>query len=338
MGGGGSAPPPVEVNQCDVMENQMKQEYGDDFRTNREKFPLTSEVLGFLAGTPCKDHFNYSSLVNEFCAEINNFDKQVGSGQQCADLVDRSVRSRWCLMSGEGQQDGERLKTDPKCTSSQLGDQYHPTATSYCQSHANDRWCACYNLKNKVCTNNPNAAGCGYYKQLEDNRAAFGQEPKIEDPKNPGEMIECSPSEHGSCPYSVGYTILKENAHCRPRSCDSGYIPENVKSDCAPSYNFCDKDLNIQSMTNNNIVVECNGPNFGTLPDWWDEEFDDSFFDDDREPPFDTFPLNKLPITRFPKKFDWKNRNVRYLTYGGVGSVSSCCCCMLLLLMLMRRR
>lgn len=320
MGGGGSAPPPpVEVNQCDVMENQLKQEYGNDFRTNREKFPLTSQTLAYLAGTPCKDHFNYSSLVNEFCTDINNFDKQVGGGQQCADLADRSVRSRWCLMAGEGQRDGERLKTDQKCTSSQLGEQYHPTASSYCQSHPGDMWCACYNLKNKVCTNNPNAAGCGYYKQLEENRTAFGQEP-----------------EGGG--YSIGYTILKENAHCRPRSCDSGYIPENVKSDCAPSYNFCDKDLNIQSLTNNNIVVECNGPNFGSLPDWWDQEFDESFFDDDREPPFDKFPLNKLPITRFPKKFNWKNKNVRYLTYGGVGSVSSSCLCMLLLLMLMRRR
>lgn len=319
MGGGGSAPPPVEVNQCDVMEDQLKQEYGDDFRTNREKFPLTSQVLTYLASTPCEAHFNYSDLVNEFCDDINHFTEQIGNGQTCADRVDRSVRGQWCLMTGEGQKEGERLQTDGKCNSSMLGDQYHPTATSYCRSHPTDKWCACYNLKNKVCETNSNAAGCGYYKQLEDNRTVFGQEP-----------------EGGG--YSDGYTILKENAHCRPRSCDSGYIPENVKSDCQPSYHFCDKDINIQSMTNNNIVVECNGPGALVLPDWWDEEFDDSFFDDDREPPFDTFPLNKLPITRFPKKFDWKNRNVRYLTYGGVGSVSSCCCCMLLLIMLMKRR
>jgi hypothetical protein len=52
-----------------------------------------------------------------------------------------------------------------------------------------------------------------------------------------------------------------------------------------------------------------------------------------RQPPFDKFPLNKLPITRFPEEFDWEDNNVQYLTYGGVGSISLCCCLIMMFAM-----
>lgn len=317
------------VDQCQQIERELKDEYGEDFMTNREAFPLTSQTLTYLASTPCESHFKYADLVSEYCTDINHFKDQVGNGQTCADKVSLTTRSEWCLLSDTGQANGERLKSDAMCSSSKLGNQYHSTAARYCQSNSTDEWCACYNLKNKVCDTNSSAAGCGYYKQLEENRSVFGKEPKIEDPQNPGRMIECSPSATNQCPHSEGYNILKDKAHCRPRACDNGYIPENVKADCAPSYHFCDKDINIKSMTNNDIVIECNGPGELILPDWWDQEFDDSFFDDVREPPFDTFPLNKTPITRWPSKFIWKNKNVRYLTYTAV------CCVVFIILIFM---
>jgi hypothetical protein len=327
------------TNQCIEMEKALKAEYGDDFLTNRTKFPITEESLGALASTPdCKAYFGYDALVTEFCGNVDNFVKQVGGGQTCANKTDLNMRSRWCLLDDVGSDRGTRLKTDAKCAKSQLRDKYESVATTFCQQNMNDKWCSCYNLKNKVCLTNPGAAGCGYYKILEDNRGAFGKEPQIQDSKKPGEMIECSADIHGPCPYSPGYTILKDNAHCRPRACDDGYIPENVKSDCQPSYNFCEKDINIQSMSNNDIVIDCNGPNFGSLPDWWDEGGDPDFFKEKRCPPFDKSPLNKLPITCFPKKFNWKNKNVRYLTYGGTSSFSLCCCCIMLILSSLKRR
>ena len=299
MGGGGSAPT-YEVNQCDVMEDRLRQEYGNDFLTNREKFPITSQALGYLASTPCKDHFEYSKLVREYCGDVKNFTEQVGGGQICADKTDTAMRSKWCLL------EKDRFKTDGKCTKEKLGNQYDSTASTYCKNNPKDKWCACYNLKNKVCFTNATAAGCGYYKQLDENKEYFKD----------------------------GYDILKDNAHCRPRVCESGYIPPNVANDCKPSYKFCEKDMNIRSMTNNDIIIDCNGQGVLVLPDWWDEEFDESFFDEDREPPFDKFPLNKLPITRIPKRFRWKDKNVRYLTYSGVTSISSCCLCIIVLLSL----
>jgi len=52
-----------------------------------------------------------------------------------------------------------------------------------------------------------------------------------------------------------------------------------------------------------------------------------------RQPPFDKWPLNLLPITRYPAKFDWEDKNVQYLTYGGVGSVSLCSLCMFIIML-----
>jgi hypothetical protein len=368
MGGGGSISEVVEVNQCEEMDNMLKEEYGDDFATNREKFPLTSQTLGTLASTPCEDYFGYEDLVTEYCADVEHFTDQIGNGQTCVDKTDTSMRSRWCLLDDEGQEPGTRLKTNGKCSKNELKNMYHPTAVSYCQSNPGDDWCICYNIKNKVCDTNSSAAGCKYYEALEANRKYFGKEPEIEDPENPGKMIECNSAKHGPCPYSDGYKILKEYGHCRPRVCDRGYTPEGATSDCQPSYRICEKDLNINSMSDTNIIVDCNGelPPF-VEPDWWGEEstiYDRCQVDlvewfgkitgtkskkqkfGTRKPgfiiDFNKSPLNKTPMTCLPTKFNWRSRNVRYLTYAtGTSSCSSCslcCLCLLLIMSSLKRR
>jgi hypothetical protein len=365
MGGGGSVPPAVEIDQCEVMDDTLKEEYGDDFLTNREKFPITSQALGYLAATPCESYFGYEDLVREYCTNVDNYTEQIGNGQTCADKTDTSMRSRWCLMDDEGQEAGTRLKTNGKCSKEKLGNMYHSTATSHCQTNPDDDWCICYNIKNKVCDTNSSAAGCKYYENLEGNREYFGEEPEIEDPDNPGEMIACDSKKHGPCPYSDGYKILKQYAHCRPRVCDRGYIPESAISDCAPSYKICEKDVNIRSMSDSDIIVECNGelpPS--ALPDWWGDEsttihdrcqvdleewFSKITGSKLKQPEFGTrkpgfiidfnkAPLNKTPMTCLPTRFRWRDRNVRYLTYTGTTSSSLCCCCCLLLIMLSLKR
>lgn len=67
-------------------------------------------------------------------------------------------------------------------------------------------------------------------------------------------------------------------------------------------------------------------------------EKDPDFFKKKRYPPFDKPPLNILPITKFPDKFVWKDKNVKYLTFFSVGSSCSLyCCCFMLMLMLLKR-
>jgi len=323
MGGGGSSPP-EEIDQCEVMDDQLKEEYGDDFLTNREALPLTSQTLGYLASTPCESYFGYENLVKEFCdASIENFDQQVGNGKTCADHVGTDKRSKWCLL------EKDRVPKDAKCSKSKLGDMYHATAVTWCQTYPEEDWCKCYNIKNNVCSSNPNASGCKYYTGLEQNRAYFGED---------------------------GYNILKEKGHCRPKMCDRGYIPENVISDCEPSYRICDKDINIQSASDGNIIVACNA-DFDDFeePEWWGDDSESAIdkrcridlkewfnkVTDSKEPStkpgpiidFNKFPLNKLPMTCLPGRLRWKDSNYRYLIYYTTTISSSFCCLLLILIM-----
>ena len=97
MGGRGSSPT-IEVDQCEEMDKMLKEEYGDDYKTNREKFPLTSQALGMLASTPCESYFGYENLVREYCADIKNFTDQIGNGQTCADRLGTAERKKWCII------------------------------------------------------------------------------------------------------------------------------------------------------------------------------------------------------------------------------------------------
>ena len=117
----------IEVDQCETMEKDLKEEHGDDFLTNRENFPITSQLLSMLAGTPCKRHFGYNDLVKEYCSDIKNFTEQIGGGQTCANRADSSMRSEWCL------NEKERIKTDSKCTKEQLGNAYDSMASKFCK-------------------------------------------------------------------------------------------------------------------------------------------------------------------------------------------------------------
>jgi hypothetical protein len=354
MGGGRSAPP-EKIDQCEVMEDDLKKEYGDDFLTNRQKFPITSEALSYLASTPCKVHFGYDKLVNEFCnADIKNFDKQLGKGLTCGDRLGTDKRSEWCLL------EKDRLRSNKKCSADKLADKYHSTASKWCQYYPEEEWCKCYNLKSNVCDINPNADGCKYYKALEQNRGYFGEEPKIENPKKPGEMIECSPSKHGPCPYSDGYKILKEKGHCRPRVCDRGYIPENAVSDCEPSYKICEKDINIRSSSDSDIIIACNA-NFDDLVNFeevfgprresssldercsidvlqWYNKVSGSKEKSKNPGPilnFNKFPLNKLNMTCLPGRLRWRDSNYRYLIRYTISSSSVCCLLFILFILLM---
>jgi hypothetical protein len=328
----------VEVDQCEEIDKQMKEDYGDDYLTNREKMPITSLALQYIKGTGCTQQFGYESLVDEFCQSLDNYTEQIGGGETCESRDQTNVlRSRWCLNEDGpdtvtlndviiGPDAENRMKSDRRCTKEKLQTKYDETWEKYCKAKPKDTHCTCYNMKNNVCETHPEAAGCRYYEIIEENKEAFSTKEE-RDSLEEGE-------------YPEAYDILKTKGHCRPRSCDSGYIPTNVKSDCAATYPICGKDIDIRTHSNSQIAVKCNyDPNrVRGLPVWGDEEFDDSFWEDAREPPFDKFPLNQLPITRFPTKFNWKDINVRYLTYYTSASSSLCCLLLIFLMSSLKRK
>ena len=339
--------PTVDIDQCEEADKQLKEEYGDDYLTNRTAMPVTSYGLQYIKSIGCETTFGYDTLANEFCQSLANYDTQIGGGQTCGTTRDptNSMRSRWCLNEEGpdtetsngvliGADASNRLKANNKCSQPMLSNKYDETWVKYCKAKPEDSHCTCYNMKNMVCGAHPNAAGCTYYEILEQNKEAFST------------SEERAALEEGE--EVASYNILKTKGHCRPRSCDSGYIPPDVKSDCGSTYQICGKDIDIRTHSNNQLAVKCNydPDKLATLPDWWNEERDTSFMDNAlaaararaaaaraRQPPFDKFPLNRLPITRFPTKFDWEDKNVQYLTYGGVGSVSLCSLCMVVIML-----
>jgi hypothetical protein len=330
----------INIDQCEEIDKALKEEYGDDYRTNRETMPLTSFGLQYIKSTGCTQQFDYENLVDEFCQSLDNYTEQIGGGETCESRDQTNIlRSRWCLNEDGpntttsngiliGDDAENRMKGDIRCNKEKLTTKYDETWVKFCKAKPADNDCTCYNIKNNVCDVHSDAAGCQYYTLLEEGKDAFSTKE------------ERDALQEGEEPAS--YTILKTKGHCRPRTCDSGYIPPNVKSDCAATYPICGKDIDIRTHTNSQIAIKCNydPDRANSLPDWWSDDGDYSFMENalKREPPFDKFPLNKLPITRFPKRFRWKDKNVRFLTYGGVGSVSSCCLCLLLIMSSLKRR
>ncbi len=309
--GGGNvspvAPPPVNI--CEEYEKGIIKEMGADYKAQLVATPaLMAEVLPLVYMVKCNDYFKYNDLVRDFCADPKNFDVQIGGGLTCADKdPTNEVRKQWCL----DDDDGARMKTDGKCSRSSLGTKYEETATAYCKKKRTDEWCSCYNLVNDVCAGTPDAGGCKRaHGMIDNNKAAFKD----------------------------GYDILKKKTHCRPSACRREYLPTGYDSDCEPSYRMCGKDIDIRNQTDSDIAVACNRPGIKlNKPDWWDDlPDDDGFFERVREPPFDKFPFTLLPITRIPRRFRWRDRNVRNLTYGGVSSISMSCLCIAVIGMSMR--
>jgi len=316
--------PTVNIDQCEEADKQLKEEYGNDYLTNRTTMPITSYGLQYIKSIGCETTFGYDTLADEFCQSLENYDSQIGDGQTCGTSRDanNTMRSRWCLneegpdtnMSNGiliGSDAVNRLKVNSKCSQAMLSNKYDETWTKYCKAKPGDSHCTCYNMKNNVCGTHPGAAGCTYYKVLEENKEAFSTKEE-RDALEEGEEV-------------ASYNILKTKGHCRPRSCDSGYIPPNVKSDCESTYPICGKDIDIRTNTNTNIAVKCNydSDKLTSLPDWWNEERDTSFIDAARA---------KATARDAATDAATAKKNKEYILYGGVSSllISSLCVVMII--------
>ena len=302
------------MGQCEELENKIKTDYGDDYLKKLKAAPeLMPTALKVIVSYGCEDYFKYDDIISEFCAKPENVFSSIGGTRSCKEFdTDGSKVSTWCL----GKDDGKvrmRTRTDA-CNKTNLMGNYESTAIKYCNENPKDPWCSCYNVSKGICASNMDASGCkNSIGNLDANKKYFKD----------------------------GYDILKANAHCRPGVCnrpERAFVPSGTLNDCKDSYRFCDKDIDIRSMSNSDIVLKCNlGMKASELPEWWDDEDEDSdwWLGGDRKPPFDKYPLNQLPITEIPEEFDWEDDNVKYLTYGGVGFCVICCCCLLIMLMIM---
>lgn len=287
-----------------------------------EKSKMMSRGLQMIVTQKCKEELGYDGLVDQFCEVDRNFTYAIGDNSTCQTLDFHGIKaSVWCMKKDEPGDYYPRMKTRKDvCNEKGLKSKWHETAAKYCKTYPEDDWCRCYNVKEnkQICDRKGTkygpdakpAAGCNLYDTLENNKVF----------------------------YKDGYNILKDNLYCTRKTCsrpEFQYIPKGGMDNCKPSYKFCGKDIDIVNTSSGKIVLACNeGMSDSELPEWWDEELDDdSWLNEERQPPFDKFPLNKLPITEFPEEFDWEDDNVKNLTYFSVGSVSLCSLCMIIIML-----
>lgn len=279
----------------------------------------------------------YGKVVKKYCeADNERINDQVGGDYTCEDFG--VSRETWCSQD-------ERIKSDPGCTESIVGKGvYHKLAKAYCTENPGDIWCSCFNISSGVCSTDMAAAGCKHaYGALEENKEALG--PAIEIGRAKAELDQLN---KGSPEWEEvnkrlqeleaqnGYQILKDNAHCRQDACERGYLPENVKGNCKDSYKICGEDIDIKNQSNSDIVVACNTGIPYVLPSWWNDPLPP--YERPRKPPYNLFPLNKTPMTHWPKKFRWRSKNVKYHVYSGAGLSTACCLCIIMMFMMMRMR
>lgn len=298
-----------------------------------EKSKMMSQGLQMIVQQDCMNELGYWKLVEDFCKVDRNFTYVTGVGRPgepnptCQTIDFDGVQAAvWCMKKDKSGDYYPRMKTRKDvCNEKGLKSKWHETAAKYCRTYPEDDWCRCYNVKEnkKICDGKGTkygpdakpAAGCNLYDTLERNK------PFLKD----------------------GYNILKDNMFCTQKTCSRPkfqYIPKGGMGNCKTSYNFCGKDIDIVNTSNAKIALACNeGMSDSEKPEWWDEESDDdSWLNEVRQPPFDKFPLNKLPITEFPEEFDWEDDNVKNLTYFSVGSISLCCICMIMIRIFLKSR
>ena len=278
---------------------------------------VSAPLLNIMATVipECMEPLDHEGLATKFCKDPRNFNgMQIGNtaGDTCITRdTDGSVRKAFCKLDGN-------IKSDGKCTKTALGeDVYEEVAKHYCDSTAalDDSWCKCYNLTSGKCEENGLAYGCyEAIQELEKKKDAFGMD---------------------------GYNILRANIHCRPRACTSGYIPKERGKECKSSYHFCDQDIDIRTLSDSDIILKCQLGDDDSLPPFMQNPntVGKSRLErlKKRYPPFDTFPLNKTQITRWPITWRWSDPNVRYIAGYSVSMLTSCIMCIMLIFMSGRR-
>lgn len=272
--------------------------------------PLLSTLA--VVAPECMGPLDHEGLTNTFCKDPLNFNQmQVGAnnGDTCiARDLNGSVRKEFCKME-------TNIKSDGKCTKATLGeDTYEEIAKHYCDNNITDSWCKCYNLTSGKCNEDGLAYGCNEaVQELERKKDAFGMD---------------------------GYNILKANIHCRPRACTFGYIPKGTGTDCKSSYHFCDQDIDIRTSTDSDIILKCQLGD-DSLPDFMTNPNSSGMTRLERLkkrfPPFDTFPLNKTQITRWPINWNLSDPNAKYIAGYSVSVLTSSIICFMLMGMSGRR-
>ena len=141
--------------------------------------------------------------------------------------TDKKLAKQYCA-------EGDRMRTSPACTRTNLVNYYDELAEAYCKTSVGkaDQWCSCYNVLNKVCDTDSNAAGCV------DKELHFDS------------LVNATPDEFKS-------------AWAGREGCFGGvcvgdkYIVPNANQGCDAPIQICKQDIQASNITQSMIDASC---------------------------------------------------------------------------------
>ena len=162
-----------------------------------------------------------------FCTVRDNITKDPGGGTCLERDTSRSIAKEYCKV-------GDRIKTVSLCNETYLGNFYTELAEAYCKGAGkSEQWCSCYNVVNKVCDTDSNAAGCA------DKALHFDT------------LVASTPDEFKSA--------WQGRESCFGGVCKGNkYIVPNANQGCDAPIKICNQDIEVSGISESTIDASCN--------------------------------------------------------------------------------
>ena len=170
----------------------------------------------------------HAILKDTFCGDSENITKNPGGGTCLEFDSAKTIAKDYCSKNN-------RMATSGVCTRENLGNFYDELAVAYCKTTNGqaDDWCSCYNVLNKVCDTNNNAAGC------------------LDKAINYDPLVEATPEEFK--------TLWVGLEGCYGGVCQGNkYIVPNANQNCDKPINICKQSIDAENISESAIELACN--------------------------------------------------------------------------------
>jgi hypothetical protein len=170
----------------------------------------------------------HATLKDTFCRDSENITKNPGGGTCLEFDSAKTIAKDYCSKNN-------RMATSAVCTRENLGNFYDELAANYCKTTDGqaDDWCSCYNVINKVCDTNNNAAGC------------------LDKAINYDPLVEATPEE-----FKTAWVGLEG---CYGGVCQGNkYIVPNANQNCNKPIKICKQQLDAQNISESSVDMVCN--------------------------------------------------------------------------------
>ena len=133
----------------------------------------------------------WQEAASKYCEIPGNAYKKIKGDTTCKQqFKDKNLAVKYC------ETGGNIAKDQKNCTVENLTPSvYDKIAKTFCKANASNKWCGCYNIINRVCDSDPNAAGCLTWVQKKAILKSSGQDVSVYDSKPQCAAPVCTGSE-----------------------------------------------------------------------------------------------------------------------------------------------